>query len=635
LSDSVASFRPLCVSNSSLEPEWTTSDSDDDTAEGTVTISIAGVNDAPTGITLSSTSVAQSGGTDAVVGTLSATDSDDSSHTFSLVSGSGDGDNAEFTIDDGDLRADDASALAEGDYDVRIEAGDGSGGTYEKQFIVTVTDDIVPTIASSTPADDATGVHEGDDITLTFSEDIAFGSGSITLRENDGGFSDWETFDASSDTGGGDGTVAVSGRTLTIDSESDLHSDTEYAVRVDAGTLTDTAESSNDFGGITDDTTLSFTTTDSIPPTASVGPDTTVDEDISVSFDGSGSTDNVNVDGYEWDWTGNGNYEGSGQTASHTYADPGTYTVTLRVTDGYGNTDTAQRAVTVADTGGGGGGYYDNTDPTARTQPNVTIDAGTTLDFDGSNSMDNDELDSYRWDFDGDGNYEESGVTVSRNYTASGVYTVTLRVTDDYGNTDTTERVVTVVDATPPTAVTQPNVTVEAGTAVTFDAANSTDNENITSYEWDFAGDGTYDASGITANHSYVDHGTYNATLRVTDGENNTDTAQRTVTVQARNGSGENTSSDAGSGEDGDDDSSDEGTANGDQGTESGTVDSGDDQVATATAPTTAAPTVNTESVETADSETTQQETTTGGSGPLSPMLAVVSIVLALFVYRQ
>jgi methionine-rich copper-binding protein CopC len=323
---------------------YTVADSNGDTAQGTITVTVTGLNDAPTAISLTSTDVAQSGGTDAVVGTLSATDADDSSHKFSLVSGSGDGDNTAFNINNGQLRADDAGALAEGDYDVRLEADDGSDG-YETAVIISVTDDIAPTIASSTPADDATGVAETTDITITFSEDVALGTESVTLREDDDGFSDRETFDVSTDTGSGDGTVSVSGSELTITPTSDLASDTEYAIRIDAGALTDTASSSNDFAGISDDTTLSFTTTDSTPPTAKVGTDTTIDEGESVSFDGTDSTDNVGIVSYDWNFDDGDT--ASGATTTHAFDSPGTYDVALTVTDAANNEATAVRTVTV------------------------------------------------------------------------------------------------------------------------------------------------------------------------------------------------------------------------------------------------------------------------------------------------
>jgi len=227
----------------------------------TVSISVTDVNDAPTDIALSSAAVAQSGGTNAVVGALSITDEDDTTATYSLVSGTGDENNSAFAIAGGDLVATDTAGLGEGDYDVRVEANDGSGGTVEKTFTVAVTDDVSPTLVASTPADDATGVDDDTNITVTFSEPVAFDSGTLRLREADseGNFTDAETFDVGSDTSSSDGDVSVSGATVTVNPTGDLSRGTTYAVRIDAGALVDTAATPNEFGGIADDTTLNFT----------------------------------------------------------------------------------------------------------------------------------------------------------------------------------------------------------------------------------------------------------------------------------------------------------------------------------------------------------------------------------------
>jgi len=323
----------------------TVADAAGNTDTQTVTATIDGVNDAPTGIRLTGTTVEQSAGTDAVVGRLAATDVDDEDHAFSLVSGSGDEDNDAFTIVQDDLRADNASALAAGSYDVRVAAADGDGGTVDARVTVTVIDDRSPTITSSTPADDATGVIESTDITITFSEPIAFESGTVTLRADDGGFSDWETFDVRNDTGSGDGTLSISGSRIRIDPSTDLAGATTYAVRIDAGALTDTVLSTNEFGGIADDTTLRFTTIDSTAPTASAGSNVTVVAGESVSFDGSNSTDDVDIVSYEWDFD-DGETDETGPTPAHPFAKAGTYEVELTVADDAGNTDTDTVTVT-------------------------------------------------------------------------------------------------------------------------------------------------------------------------------------------------------------------------------------------------------------------------------------------------
>jgi PKD repeat protein len=42
----------------------------------------------------------------------------------------------------------------------------------------------------------------------------------------------------------------------------------------------------------------------------------------------------------------------------------------------------------------------------------------------------------WEWDFDGDGTFDDTGETVTKTYSAIGSYDVTLRVTDDLGNTN-------------------------------------------------------------------------------------------------------------------------------------------------------------------------------------------------------
>ncbi len=80
---------------------------------------------------------------------------------------------------------------------------------------------------------------------------------------------------------------------------------------------------------------------DGTPPTAvlSMSP-----AGVIVNVDGGGSSDNVGVVSYSWDF-GDG-ASASGVTASHTYA-PGTYTITLTVADAAGNTNNTTTSVTI------------------------------------------------------------------------------------------------------------------------------------------------------------------------------------------------------------------------------------------------------------------------------------------------
>lgn len=67
------------------------------------------------------------------------------------------------------------------------------------------------------------------------------------------------------------------------------------------------------------------------------------------------------------------------------------------------------------------------------------------------------------------------------------------------------------------------------GPVVQVQAGSSSAEGSIESYEWDF-GDGTT-ATGVSADHTYAERGTYTVTLTITDGDGRTDTATRTVEV--------------------------------------------------------------------------------------------------------
>ena len=156
-----------------------------------------------------------------------------------------------------------------------------------------------------------------------------------------------------------------------------------------------------------------FTWTPSIPK---------VDE--SVAFDASSSTPNGGeIVNYAWSF-GDGHH-GTGEIATYTYVSPGTYTVTLNVTDSEGLWDIEQKQIQVVQPYGPEAESTATPD-TALTDESIEFDASASLPgWNGTREM---PIVEYRWDF-GDGNKTTtSSPTVYHSFSSSGIYCVTLTV---------------------------------------------------------------------------------------------------------------------------------------------------------------------------------------------------------------
>ena len=124
----------------------------------------------------------------------------------------------------------------------------------------TVADVAAPTLSSSSPADNATGVAVSANIVLTFNENVVAGSGNITLKKS----SDNSTVQAMPIDGGN---VTISGNTVTINPTANLDSSEGYYLQIAATALDDA--SGNSYAGISNTTSLNFTAADIIAPTLS------------------------------------------------------------------------------------------------------------------------------------------------------------------------------------------------------------------------------------------------------------------------------------------------------------------------------------------------------------------------------
>jgi len=109
--------------------------------ESVFTITATGVNEAPTGVALSSSTVAENSPLGTPVGTLSTTDGDaGDTHTYSLVTGTGSTDNGSFTISGNQVvTAVSLNFETKPTYTIRVRSTDAGGLFFEQQFVITVT----------------------------------------------------------------------------------------------------------------------------------------------------------------------------------------------------------------------------------------------------------------------------------------------------------------------------------------------------------------------------------------------------------------------------------------------------------------------------------------------------------------
>ncbi len=254
--------------------------------------------------------------------------------------------------------------------------------TFAAEAMCQYADGVAPYVVSSLPLLNATGVPVNASISVTFSEPMnitnAISAGSITPTSLNPTFV-WSN----------------NNKTLEMIPSSNLTQNTTYTVLFNksASDLAGNQMSSdynwffttwhdNDGDGIPDDTDpdddndgvpdaddsdpFDPTVTDLVAPVSDAGPDQYTEEGTIVTFNGSGSTDNLGIVNYTWTFTKVGAmvllY---GVSPSYNFTTAGTYTVTLTVIDEASNTnnDTMNVYVAALPSDFDGDGIPDITDP--------------------------------------------------------------------------------------------------------------------------------------------------------------------------------------------------------------------------------------------------------------------------------
>lgn len=377
-----------------------------------------------------------------------------------------------------------------GTYDVRLQVADAAGLTHATTVPITIIQGpIAPraNFTASTPQRAGTPVH--------FNDTSIPGSGPILNWT-------WTL---------GDGTTRWSQNLLHSYAQAGTYPVTLAVRAVDGPTAS-----------IQRNVTIAAPPTMQANFTISAGP-LVAGADIAFAANASGDAP---IAAYNWSF-GDGSHATT-RNATHSYATPGNYTVTLRLTDTNGINATASRGIVIsASAPAMPGQLVAAFIALVESKPAHQAEAGAPIVFEDKTQSTS--IRSRRWDF-GDGAVLEGVATPTHVYAAPGNYTVVLTVVTSDGTVANATQTITVRPANivPTAAFTIPETAGVGESVVPIDGSNDPDG-SIISRLWDF-GDGTRASTGA---HAYERPGAYTLTLTVSDDRGATATSFQDIRILA------------------------------------------------------------------------------------------------------
>ena len=482
-----------------------------------------------------------------VVCTFSTIDPDTGDdHTYSLVAGDGDGDNASFTIDGDELKT--AAVFdheTKDSYSVRVQADDSKGGLYEETLVITVTNvNEAPVVsvpsAQSTLEDrplEIAGISVSDVDSASLTVTLSVSGGDLTLASTTG----------LTVTGNGTSSLEATG------SQEDLNTALS-SVRfvpyqdINGQFALGTSVSDGEYSVSAAAVPITVTPVNDAPIADANGP-YTIEEGDFLTLDGLDSSD---VDGnslsFSWELNGDNSFDdAAGETPTLDWADlvalgiadDGSFTVALRVDDGHLAQSEASTTLLV-----------ENADP---------IITGFSILFDGTEGQlsvvaddpgATDEL-TFDWVVMHGNDIVATSSDPGFNFDPpdNGTYDVTLTVSDGDGGSAVATTQIDIVNVEP--TFEPPSFPAELfeGSPGGFSATAIDPGQDDLTFTWDW-GDGTTDTvtdyyydeldpepdPGLvqvtdTVSHTYGDNGVYGVTLTVTDDDGGSATNSTTIVV--------------------------------------------------------------------------------------------------------
>jgi len=505
--------------------EVSATDEDNLSAIDVFDITVNNANDAPTDITLSNQSVTENESVGTVVGSLISTDVDTGdSHTYSLVTGTGDADNSSFTISGDQLLTAEAFDLeTKSSYSVRLQTDDGNGGTFEKEFTITVND------ANDAPTDIILSNQN-------VSENVGIGIVVGTLGSFDQDTGDSHTYSLVAGTGDTDNSsFSISGNQVLTTAIFDFETKSSYSVRIrtDDGnggifekavmiTITDVNESPTDIA-LSSQSVSENQDVETVVGTLSTTDVDTGDSHTYSLVAGSGSTDNVRF-----------SISGSPllTTEVFDFETRSSYSVRVKTDDGSGGTFEKEFTITINDV---------NETPTDIALSSQVVAenqvAGTVV---GSlSSADEDSGDSHTYSLvAGTGDADNTTFTIignelqtaqSFNFESRATYSIRIQTDDQNGGTFSEAFTITVSDVNDAPS----SITLSGNTIVSFSEINTTIGTLSTQDDDDT--EHTYTITAGNDNSAFIIDG---ATLQNAVVFTNLSDSNITITITATDGGG-------------------------------------------------------------------------------------------------
>ena len=222
----------------------------------------------------------------------------------------------------------------------------------------------------------------------------------------------------------------------------------------------------------------------------------------------------VDIKSWHWDF-GDGNTS-SEQNPFHSYGHSGMYNISLTVEDVSGEKSICNMSIEVLNVAPDANFSFTPENPS--TSDTIQF-ADESIDSDGF-------ITNYTWNF-GDGTTLQEK-NPQHKYHKSGVYAVTLTVTDDSGAKSTITKKITVSNTVPTAEFFFIPEKASVGEKINFTDASSDDGE-IIAWHWDF-GDGTA-SDKQNPQHSYKESGKYTVTLTVRDNDGGESTTTKTIEI--------------------------------------------------------------------------------------------------------